>query len=287
MQPMTAAVEIKDLNKHFNGAKKALSAVSLVIEPGEMVALIGASGSGKSTLLRHIAGLVAADRGTGGTVHVAGRVIQSEGRISGNIRKCRTRIGFIFQQFNLVGRLSVETNVLCGLLSRVPLWRSLPGWFTATEKALAMAALTRVGIAQHAKRRASTLSGGQQQRAAIARTLVQEASLILADEPIASLDPESLRKVMETLADINRVDGITVIVTLHQVDVARRYCHRVVALREGAIVFDGPASSLSDERLRAIYGAEADYMTGQAVPPVRGEQATPWHPAIETAAAVS
>jgi phosphonate transport system ATP-binding protein len=270
---MTVAVEVDCLSKSFSGGRKALDAVSLNVPAGEMVALIGASGSGKSTLLRHLAGLVAGDRSGVGAVRIGGGLIQHKGRIARDIRRRRIGIGFVFQQFNLVGRLKVETNVLVGLLGRMPAWRSLTGWFTREERALAAQALQRVGIAEHAGRRASTLSGGQQQRAAIARALVQRARIILADEPIASLDPESARKIMETLADINRRDGITVIVSLHQVDIARRYCPRVVALKDGIVAFDGPAVALSDERLRQIYGSEAD----QLHEPLRPPEAAPRH----------
>jgi phosphonate transport system ATP-binding protein len=269
---MTLAVEIDGLTKSFSGGRKVLDAVSLTVAPGEMVALIGASGSGKSTLLRHLAGLVAADRTGEGAVRIGGGQIQRRGRIARDIRRRRAGIGFVFQQFNLVGRLSVETNVLVGLLGRLPSWRSLTGWFNAAERVQARHALARVGIAEHAGRRASTLSGGQQQRAAIARALVQRAGIILADEPIASLDPESSRKVMEALADINRRDGITVIVSLHQVEIARRYCPRVVALKGGTVAFDGTAAALTDERLRQIYESEADQLH---VPVCPAEQSWP------------
>jgi phosphonate transport system ATP-binding protein len=267
------AVEVEALSKSFAG-RNALDAVSLTVSAGEMVALIGASGSGKSTLLRNLAGLLAAD---GGTVRVGGAVIQQGGRIARDIRRRRAGIGFVFQQFNLVGRLRVETNVLVGLLGRVPVWRSLAGWFTRAERALAQQALARVGIGGQAGRRASTLSGGQQQRAAIARALVQRARVILADEPIASLDPESARNVMATLADINRRDGITVIVSLHQVEIARHYCPRVVALKDGVIAFDGPSAALTDDKLRRIYGGEAEGLYGQVV-------RAPWPPPIAATA---
>jgi phosphonate transport system ATP-binding protein len=276
---MSVAVEVDCLSKSFAGSRKALDAVSLSVGPGEMVALIGASGSGKSTLLRHLAGLIAGDRGAGGTIRIGDGVIQCQGRIARDIRHRRAGIGFVFQQFNLVGRLRVDTNVLVGLLGKMPTWRSLLGWFTDAERALAQQALERVGIAEQAGRRASTLSGGQQQRAAIARALVQRARIILADEPIASLDPESARNVMATLADINRRDGITVIVSLHQVDIARRYCPRVVALKDGTIAFDGPAVALTDERLRQIYGSEADQLHEPICPPARS-----WPPLLAVTA---
>jgi phosphonate transport system ATP-binding protein len=280
---MTVAVEVDGLSRSFAG-RKALDGVSLQVGPGEMVALIGASGSGKSTLLRHLAGLIAGDRGHSGQVRVGGAVIQARGRIARDIRRRRAGIGFVFQQFNLVGRLSVETNVLAGLLGAVPLWRALSGWFTAEEQALARQALARVGIAEHAARRASTLSGGQQQRAAIARALVQRARIILADEPIASLDPESARRVMATLAEINRQDGITVLVSLHQVDIARRYCPRVVALKAGVVVFDGPSAALTDALLREIYGGEADQLYE---PLVGHEPISAFAPPLAAAAAIA
>ena len=164
-------------------------------------------------------------------MEIDGRCVQKGGRIDRDIRKVRSQVGFVFQQFNLVARLPVLVNVLVGSLHRMPWWRSWMRLFTAQERALALEALARVGIADCYAQRASTLSGGQQQRAAIARTLVQGAKVVLADEPIASLDPESSRKVMEILARINREDGCTVIVSLHQVDIAMKYCPRVVALR--------------------------------------------------------
>lgn len=252
------ALVIDSLTKTFPGGKVALDRVSLSVEAGEMVALIGASGSGKSTLLRHVSALIRSDRGNGGSIRVFGDVVQRDGRVSGNIRRVRAGIGFIFQQFNLVGRLSVMSNVMAGALHRVSWWRALAGLFPRERMLDGMNALSRVGIAECAVQRASTLSGGQQQRAAIARTLVQGAKLVLADEPIASLDPESSRRVMEILARINRDDGCTVIVSLHQVNVAMRYCPRTVALRAGRVVYDGPSIGLTPVLLRELYGAEAD-----------------------------
>jgi phosphonate transport system ATP-binding protein len=246
------AVEIEDVRKTF-GRRTALHRVSLRVEPGEMLALIGPSGSGKSTLLRHISGLVAADR-TAGHIRVFGREVQAAGRVTPDIRRIRSEVGFIFQQFNLVGRLSLLTNVLAGMLARVGTLRSLLGGFSLEEKRRAMQALQRVGLAEYAAQRASTLSGGQQQRAAIARAMEQRARILLADEPIASLDPESARLVMECLTSLNRQDGVTVIVSLHQVQFAVQYCPRSVALKDGRIVYDGPSSELSGETLRRIYG---------------------------------
>ncbi|MCX7961290.1 MAG: phosphonate ABC transporter ATP-binding protein [Burkholderiales bacterium] len=271
---MTPAIGIAHLTKTF-GARRALDDVSLDIRPGEMVALIGASGSGKSTLLRHIAGLAVADRGSG-EIRVHGRLVQRAGRLAADIREVRAGIGFVFQQFNLVGRLPLIVNVMTGTLHRTPLWRTLPRLFRREDVRLGYEALARVGIAEFAAQRASTLSGGQQQRAAIARALVQGARVVLADEPIASLDPESARRVMEILAAINREDGCTVLVSLHQVHVALRYCARVVALAAGRVVYDGPSAALDGETLRRLYGAEADEILGLPdwIPlPERREQA--------------
>lgn len=254
---MANAIAVRQLSKSFHGGKRALSSVDFAIAPGEMVALIGASGSGKSTLLRHISGFLAGDRGAG-AIEVFGRRAQESGRIARDIRDIRAGIGFVFQQFNLVNRLSVLANVAAGGLHRMPAWRSLLMRFSKAEVAAALEALAAVGIAETAWQRAATLSGGQQQRAAVARALVQGARVILADEPIASLDPESARKVMDILAELNRSRGLTVLVSLHQVETALRYCPRVIALHAGAVVYDGPATALTPAVLRRLYGASAE-----------------------------
>jgi phosphonate transport system ATP-binding protein len=255
---MNTAIHINSLNKTFSSGRKALQDVCLDIQAGEMVALIGASGSGKSTLLRHMAGLMSGDSTSQGLVQIHGSTVQRNGKISSDIRNIRSGVGFVFQQFNLVDRLPVIVNVLAGTLHRVPLWRSLTRWFTSAEIARGMDSLRRVGIAECGPQRASTLSGGQQQRAAIARAMVQGAKVILADEPIASLDPESSRKVMDILARVNREDKCTVVVSLHQVNVAMKYCARTVALHHGRVVYDGPSIALTPALLRELYGAEAD-----------------------------
>lgn len=255
---METAIRINALSKTFGSGRKALQGVDIHISSGEMVALIGASGSGKSTLLRHVAGLMAGNNDSQGSIEIHGRTVQKHGKIASNIRSVRSGVGFVFQQFNLVGRLSVITNVLAGTLHKVPMWRSLLRWFTAEEKARGIDALQRVGIAECWSQRASTLSGGQQQRAAIARAMVQGAKVILADEPIASLDPESSRKVMDILAKVNQEDKCTVVVSLHQVNVALKYCHRVIALHQGKVVYDGASTGLTPALLRDLYGAEAD-----------------------------
>ena len=279
-----SAITVHHLLKTF-GTRKALDDVTLEIQSGEMVGLIGASGSGKSTLLRQISGLTLAERGI---VEIDGCAVQRDGRLTHGIRDLRSRTGFVFQQFNLVARLPLITNVLTGLLHRVPLWRSLAGHFTRDEIRIGMEALNRVGMLDYAWQRASTLSGGQQQRGAIARTLVQRARTILADEPIASLDPESSRRVMEILAAINREDGCTVVVSLHQVEFARQYCPRVVALREGQVAYDGSSAQLSNQKLADIYGAEVGELfapnhPGLHYPTVPGVVLT--FPSAQTAAA--
>jgi len=252
---MVHSIQVKNLNKTFKDTK-ALDGINFDAARGEMVALIGASGSGKSTLIRHIAGLMAGDK-SAGHVEVLGNVIQKKGRIARNVRKHRPHISVIFQQFNLVDRLSVLTNVLLGKLGTIPAWRGSLGVFTRAEKREAMHALERVGMARYATQRASTLSGGQQQRVAIARALVQESEIILADEPIASLDPESSRKVMESLTRIHREDGKTVVVSLHQVDYALKYCPRTLALKDGRKHYDGASRDLSVAFLRNLYGSSS------------------------------
>ena len=244
----------RDVSKTF-GSRKALDGVSIEVASGEMVALIGPSGSGKSTLLRSITGLQSIDPGKG-TVQVFGETVQKDGRVTGAVRQARGRLGMIFQQFNLVGRLTLFSNVMLGALGRLPSWQGLLGLWPRADKERAMAALHRVGVSDYAGQRANTLSGGQQQRGAIARALVQGARGILADEPVASLDPVSARKVMELLVELNQRDGLGVIVTLHQVDYAIRYCDRVIALQGGKIVYDGPSTGLDQKRLIEIYGPE-------------------------------
>jgi len=256
------AVQVSKLNKTFGKTNKALNDLSVTLSKGEMVALIGASGSGKSTLIRHIAGLVPGDKGSG-LIEVFGSSVQANGRISKGARKHRRDIGVVFQQFNLVDRLPTLTNVLMGVLGQAPVLRTMLGIFTKAEKQMAMAALTRVGIADHAAQRSSNLSGGQQQRAAIARTIVQGARLILADEPIASLDPASSRKVMDNLARVNRDDGVTVLVSLHQVDYALEYCPRTIAMRSGEIIFDGLSKKLTPAFLKELYGSDSIELMAQ------------------------
>jgi phosphonate transport system ATP-binding protein len=250
---VTQAIEIINLSKSFKGTP-ALKEINCTIAEGEMVALVGASGSGKSTLLRHINGLNVADTGT---VTIFGTALQTNGRFHSKVKMLRTQIGCVFQQFNLVKRLTVIKNVLVGNLGRLSLIRSAFHLFTKVEKLQALAALERVGILEQAYKRAAQLSGGQQQRVAIARCLVQGAKIVIADEPIASLDPESCRKIMELLVDLNQQNGITVVSCLHQIQMVRNYFPRSIALKDGEIVFDGQTSELTDNKLNEIYGAAA------------------------------
>jgi phosphonate transport system ATP-binding protein len=274
-------VEVRRVSKSFDRRVPILKNVSFRLERGEMVALIGASGSGKSTLIRAIAGLVPIDkRGTpkdgeaaSDAIFLFGQPMQQNGRIIGSAKDLRARIGVVFQQFNLVSRLPVLTNVCLGLLGRMPFLQGTLGRFSEEEKRRAMRALHRVGMAEHALKRGSELSGGQQQRAAIARTLVQGAELLIADEPIASLDPNSARRVMDILADMNRRDRITILVSLHQVEYGVRYCPRTIALRAGEVVYDGPSCELTPELLNSIYGAESSDL----FLPSRDEAAIPSH----------
>jgi phosphonate transport system ATP-binding protein len=258
-------VEVRRVSKSFDHRIPVLKNVSFELKRGEMVALIGASGSGKSTLIRAIAGLVPIDKKRAGksdeaeadAIFLFGQPMQRNGRIIGSAKELRARIGVVFQQFNLVSRLPVLTNVCLGLLGRMPFLQGTLGRFTADEKRRAMRALDRVGMAAHALKRGSELSGGQQQRAAIARTLLQGAELLIADEPIASLDPNSARRVMDILADMNRRDRITILVSLHQVEYGVKYCPRTIALKAGEVVYDGPSCELTPDLLNSIYGAES------------------------------
>ncbi|HEY9212220.1 MAG TPA: phosphonate ABC transporter ATP-binding protein [Ancylobacter sp.] len=256
---MAAALQLDRVSKTY-GAMRAVDDVSLTIRDGERVALIGASGSGKSTLIRLAAGLALADatgKGTG-AVHSFGIKVQESGKLARDVRTARRHIGLVFQQFALAGRLTVMTNVLVGALGRMNVFRGTLGLFNADERQTAFAALAEVGIAPHAAKRARELSGGQQQRVAIARALVQGAKLLLADEPIASLDPKSAKRVMDTMVTMSRDHGIALVVSLHQVDYATAYFDRIIAMNAGRIVFDGPASQINAAFLTELYGASAE-----------------------------
>jgi phosphonate transport system ATP-binding protein len=270
------AVWVQQTHKTFHGVA-ALRGVSLRVECGERVALLGASGSGKSTLIRILSGLERQDAHAG-DVEVLGQTLHHGDRVAPQARAIRRDVGVIFQQFNLVGRLPLMTNVLMGLCGRIPTWRALLGRFSTLEQAQAFDALARLGLQAQAYQRASTLSGGQQQRAAIARTLVQRARVVLADEPVASLDPDSTKRVMDHLLELNEDQGITTVVSLHQVELARRYFQRIVALRHGEVVFDGPACGLDSALIAELYGNGARELLDPMKQPshVHLQQAPAW-----------
>jgi phosphonate transport system ATP-binding protein len=243
-------IEVRDVAVTYGNGVRALAATRLAFAAGTFNVLLGPSGAGKSTLLRALNGLV---RPTEGAVLVAGLGDIARRRA---LRAHRRRTGMIFQQHQLIGRVSVLGNVLTGRLGYHASWRTLLP-FSRAEKLLALAAIERVGLLDSALRRADQLSGGQQQRVGIARALVQEPRLILADEPVASLDPATALRVLELLHGICRADGLTAVVSLHQVDLARRFAERVIGLAGGAVVFDGPAEALDAAATARIYGTPA------------------------------
>ena len=233
------------------GDKTAVSGISLGIPAGQMVGVIGRSGAGKSTLLRMINRLVDPTEGT-----IAYGDLDVTALTGAALRSWRSDCAMIFQQFNLVPRLDVLTNVLLGRLNSRSTMKSLLNIFSHEERVEAIAALDRLDIAPTALQRAGTLSGGQQQRVAIARALMQQPKVILADEPIASLDPRNAQIVMESLRAINEQQGITVITNLHTLDTARHYCERVIGMAGGRVVFDGTPEALTEDVAREIYGAD-------------------------------
>jgi phosphonate transport system ATP-binding protein len=245
-------VSIQDLVKVYPSGTRAIDGVTLDIQHGEFVVLIGLSGSGKSTLLRCINRLI---EPTSGRVVFDGVDVT---RATGDeLRRIRRRIGMIFQQFNLVRRSSVLSNTLAGRLGYRSTWRTIVGRASADDVAAALENLGRVGIADKAFSRADALSGGQQQRVGIARALMQAPDLMLADEPVASLDPATSHSVMKYLEEINKKDGITVICSLHFLSLARRYGTRVIALNGGRVAFDGQPAEIDERRFKEIYGEDA------------------------------
>ena len=250
---MPPIVSIKNLVKTYPSGTRALDGVSVHIQRGEFVVLIGLSGSGKSTLLRCINRLVDP---TSGTVFFDDVDVTAADRVA--IRRVRRRIGMIFQQFNLVRRSSVFSNVLAGRLGYRSSWRTIASRPSASDVAAAFENLGRVGIAARAYSRADALSGGQQQRVGIARALMQKPELMLADEPVASLDPATSHSVMKYLEEINKMDGITVICSLHFLSLARRYGTRVIALKDGKVAFDGRPEAIDERRFKEIYGEDAE-----------------------------
>ena len=249
---MQSVLTTENLTKVYPGGTRALDGISLDIARGEFVVLIGLSGSGKSTLLRCLNGLV---EPTGGRVVFDGTDVTAAR--GAQLRRIRRRMGMIFQQFNLVKRASVFQNVLAGRLGYRSTWRTIASRPSHDDIDLAFDNLRRVGILEKAYARADALSGGQQQRVGIARALMQRPDLMLADEPVASLDPATSHSVMKYLEEINRSDGITVICALHFLSLARRYGTRVIALKAGKVAFDGKPGDIDERRFKEIYGEDA------------------------------
>jgi phosphonate transport system ATP-binding protein len=251
---------LEGVSRRF-GTKLAVDDINLQFGNGGFIGVIGRSGAGKSTLLRMINRLVDPSAG-----RIAYDSVDVSALKGAELRAWRARCAMIFQQFNLVGRLDVLTNVLMGRLNKVSTARAVLKLWSDEDKALALAALEQFGIANIAAQRAESLSGGQQQRVAIARALVQEPDLILADEPVASLDPRNTRLVMDALRRINKHFGITVLCNLHSLDLAREYCDRLVGIAHGRLVFDDVPAALTESIARDLYGLEADEVMDAPVP---------------------
>ncbi len=266
---MAATLTLSDVSKIFDDTK-AVDDVTLTIHPGQFVGVIGRSGAGKSTLLRLVNRLIDP---TAGSISFEGvEVTALRGKA---LRAWRRDCAMIFQQFNLVDRLDVLTNVLIGRLAERGFLSSMAMRFTDEERTMAIEALDRLDLVGQALQRAGTLSGGQQQRVAIAKALVQQPKIMLADEPIASLDPANATLVMDGLRDINREDGLTVLVNLHTLDTARAYCDRIIAMRAGRVMFDGTAAQLTDDVVRDIYGIEGLPEFNEAVTSTQSPVAVP------------
>ncbi len=256
---MTEFLTLSNVTRAF-GETVAVDNVSLNIAPGQFVGVIGRSGAGKSTMLRLINRLIDP---SSGSISFRGTEITALKGMA--LRAWRRDCAMIFQQFNLVERLDVLTNVLIGRLAEHGFLSSMAMQFTDAERAMAIEALDRLDLVPQALQRAGTLSGGQQQRVAIAKALVQQPRIMLADEPIASLDPANATLVMDGLKQINQEDGITVLVNLHTLDTARSYCDRIIAMRQGRVFFDGTAAQLTDDVVRDIYGLEGLQEFNEAV----------------------
>ena len=246
-------LKIEKLTKVYDDGTRALQDVTFQVPDGQFLIIIGLSGSGKSTLLRCINRLI---EPTGG------RVLWNDIDITAapqeDLRHIRRRIGMIFQHFNLVKRSKVMTNVLAGRLGYTNPALSLFNRFSKADMELAMTSLERVGIADQATKRADELSGGQQQRVGIARALMQNPELMLVDEPVSALDPATSHSIMRYLEELNKTDGMTILCSLHFLSLARTYADRIIALKDGRIVFDGPPEEIDDARFREIYGEEAE-----------------------------
>jgi phosphonate transport system ATP-binding protein len=249
-------LEVRHLTKVYNDGTVALKDVSFTVPDGAFLVIIGLSGSGKSTLLRCINRLI--DPTEGELLWDGVDLAKLKGE---ELRKARRQIGMVFQQFNLVKRSKVITNVLAGRLGYAPTWSSFLGRFSNEDMTLAHQAMTRLGITPQAQKRADELSGGQQQRVGIARALMQEPKMILADEPVASLDPVLAHSILTHLERLNQEDGITILCSLHYLDLVQRYASRVIGLREGKLVYQGTREDIrrmTDEEFKEIYGEEAE-----------------------------
>lgn len=241
-------IELKGVSKRYDNGVLGLNNIDLTIEQGEFVGIIGLSGAGKSTLIRTINKMIDT---TEGELKVNGiDVTQLKGK---SLRQFRRQVGMIFQGFNLVTRAKVARNVLNAFVPELPFWRVLIGYFTKEEELTALAALDRVGILDKAYTRVDQLSGGQQQRVALARTLAQNPTIILADEPVASLDPVTAAVVMNDFKKINQADKISILINIHHVELALEYCDRIVGIRDGQIVYDGPSKDVTESILDQIY----------------------------------
>ncbi|MDR3588395.1 MAG: phosphonate ABC transporter ATP-binding protein [Negativicutes bacterium] len=242
-------IAIRDLRKEFVNGTKALRGIDLTIAGGQFTVLLGPSGAGKSTLLRCINGLV---KPSSGEIYFEGSPVHDIKQLEG----VRRQVGMIFQQFNLVKRLTVIENVLCGRLAHSNVFASCLKFFPRQDIDYALLCLDRVGLSEKAYQRADQLSGGQQQRVGIARALAQSPKVILADEPVASLDPRSADRVMSILSEINRQDGITVIVSLHNIELANRYAQRIIGLRDGVLVMDKSGGAMNAWEVEKVYGGD-------------------------------
>ena len=244
-------ISFQNVGKTYPNGTKALSEVSLNIEQGEFIAIIGLSGAGKSTLIRLVNKMIPL---TEGTLNVDGVDV---GSLKGtSLRKYRRNIGMVFQSFNLINRTTVLNNVLAARVPDLGFLRSLLGLYSKHDKLLGLESLHKVGILEKAYTRVDQLSGGQQQRVALARTLTQKPKIILADEPVASLDPITANQIMKDFRRINDQENITIIVNMHHVDLALKYAKRVIGINKGKIVFDGPSSNITEAILKDIYGRD-------------------------------
>ncbi|MBS5935310.1 MAG: phosphonate ABC transporter ATP-binding protein [Clostridiales bacterium] len=244
-------IKFENVSKVYPNGYKALNNVTLEIEQGEFVAIIGLSGAGKSTLLRTINRMHDI---TDGKLTVNDKEVNNlRGK---ELRRFRRKIGMVFQSFNLVTRTTVIKNVLTSRVPDMPLWKAIIGLYSKADKIIALEALDKVGILDKAYIRADQLSGGQQQRVALARTLAQKPEIILADEPVAALDPVTAGQVMDDFKKINKEMNISVLINIHHVDLALKYCDRVIGIRAGEIVYDGPSKDVDREILKEIYGRE-------------------------------